>query len=71
MSVHEITSNRPVPLGAVGIFTVVSGAEALGRRVRDWLGRRATVARLRRLSDDQLADIGLTRADVAEFARGR
>ena len=30
MSVYEITRNRPVPLGSVGIFTVVSGAERAG-----------------------------------------
>jgi uncharacterized protein YjiS (DUF1127 family) len=71
MSVYEITRNRPVPLGSVGIFAVVSGAETLVGRLRNRLGRRATVAELRRLSDDQLADIGLTRADVAAFARGR
>lgn len=71
MSVHDFTSNRPIPLGAVGIFTVVSGAEDLTRRLRGWLARRATVRELSRLGDDQLADIGLTRADVAGFARGR
>ncbi len=71
MSVYETTPNRPIPLGAVGIFTVVSGAESLVRNLRNRLARRATVAELRRLSDDQLADIGLTRADVAGFARGR
>ena len=71
MSVYEITRNRSVPLGSVGIFAVVSNAEAVVRNLRARLARRATVAELRRLSDDQLADIGLTRADVAGFARGR
>jgi uncharacterized protein YjiS (DUF1127 family) len=71
MSAYEITRPRPVPLGAVGIFALVSGAEELVRNLRTRLSRRATVAQLRRLSNDQLADIGLTRADVAAFARGR
>jgi uncharacterized protein YjiS (DUF1127 family) len=71
MSVYEITRNRPVPLGAIGLFAVVTGAETLVRRLRDWRERRATVAELRRLSNDQLEDIGLTRADIADFARGR
>jgi len=71
MSVYEITRNRSVPLGSVGIFAVVSNAEALVRNLRARLARRGTVAKLRRLSDAQLADIGLTRADVADFARGR
>ena len=71
MSVYEITRNRSVPLGSVGIFAGVANAEALVRNLRARLARRATVPELRRLSDTQLADIGLTRADVADFARGR
>jgi uncharacterized protein YjiS (DUF1127 family) len=71
MSVFESIHNRPVPLGSIGIFSVVSAVETLFRRVRAWNARRVTVAELRRLSPDQLADIGLTRADVAGFARGR
>ena len=71
MSVYETTPTRSVPLGSVGIFTAVSGVERLARRLIDWRARRATVAALRRLSDAQLRDVGLTRADVAELASGR
>jgi uncharacterized protein YjiS (DUF1127 family) len=69
MSVYATTQNRPVPLGAIGIFTIVSGLDALSRRVRDWRSRRATVAALERLSDEQLRDVGLTRGAVADLAR--
>jgi len=65
MSVYESSIHRPVPLGSVGIFSVVAGAEALVRRVADWRVRRATRVALGRLSDDQLRDIGLTRGYVA------
>jgi uncharacterized protein YjiS (DUF1127 family) len=70
MSVYENIQNRPVPLGSIGIFTVVSGVETLLRRLRDWNERRRTIAALRRLNDDQLDDIGLCRGDVTDLARG-
>jgi Domain of unknown function (DUF1127) len=67
MSVYESIPNRPVPLGSVGIFSVVSGAESLARRFADWRSRRATRKQLSRLSATQLQDIGLTRTDVAGY----
>ena len=71
MSVYETTPNRPIPLGRRRHLHRRLRRRALVRNLRNRLARRATVAELRRLSDDQLADIGLTRADVAGFARGR
>jgi uncharacterized protein YjiS (DUF1127 family) len=71
MSVYESIPNRPIPLGSIGIFTVVTSVETLLRRLREWNERRLTVAALRRLSEDQLDDIGLCRADVTELALGR
>ena len=67
MSVYKSNSSRPIPLGAVGIFSVVSGAEALARQVGDWRARRSTRAALRRLSSAQLQDIGLTRTDLSSL----
>lgn len=67
MSVYHSTMNRPVPLGSVGIFSVVAGAEALARRVADWRARRATRIALGRLTSEQLRDIGLTRGDVLDL----
>jgi len=71
MSVYENIDNRQVPLGSIGIFTVVSGAEGLLGRLRDWNARRTTLRALGRLSAEQLADIGLSPADVYGLARGR
>ncbi|HET7410820.1 MAG TPA: DUF1127 domain-containing protein [Paracoccaceae bacterium] len=39
--------------------------------IRDWDARRRTVAELERLSDTQLADIGLLRAHIDDLRRGR
>lgn len=51
------------------IAAMLAGAvRAVGRAVRtllSWPHRRATYESLRRMSDRQLADIGLTRADIA------
>lgn len=47
---------------------VMHGAGAIGAAVRDWLARRRTAAMLRDLSDAELADIGLMRADVPSVA---
>lgn len=38
---------------------------------RSWDARRRTVAELERLTDNQLADIGLMRAHVEDLRRGR
>lgn len=71
MSVYENIDNRQVPLGSIGIFNVVSGIEGLLGRLRDWNARRTTLRALGRLSADQLADIGLSPADVYGLTRGR
>lgn len=39
--------------------------------VREWDARRRTVSELERLSDSQLADIGLLRAHIDDLRRGR
>lgn len=68
MTVYSTTPTRAVPLGSVGIVTVVFAVERLLRAVADWRARRHTVAELRRLSPQQLQDIGLTPGDVAAMA---
>jgi uncharacterized protein YjiS (DUF1127 family) len=66
MTVHETA--RPVPLGAVTTFRVVALAERALAAVRTWRAARGTEAALRRLSDRQLADIGLHRGAIPETA---
>lgn len=69
----ELHHNAPFGTAAPGRKTTVSGsitggAGAISAVVRGWLARRRTAAALRDLSDAQLADIGLTRADVPSVA---
>jgi uncharacterized protein YjiS (DUF1127 family) len=54
---------------------LTSGRNGLAERVRAWMGRRREIARvefeLGTYSDRHLADLGLTRGDIPEVARGR
>lgn len=45
-------------------------ASKLFSAVGDWMNARATRNALHRLSDRELDDIGLTRADIERVARG-
>lgn len=66
MSVHEY--NRSVPPGAVATWRFVSLAERALTSLRAGRRARATRATLSALSDQQLADIGLYRGQIAEVA---
>ncbi len=54
---------------------LASARNGMLQRFRDWSGRRREIARvtfeLNTYSDRHLADLGLTRADIPEVARGR
>lgn len=58
------STNRSVPLGAVSIFRVTSGIENALRMLNTWRRARTTRLALANLSDAQLADIGVTRAEI-------
>jgi len=60
--------SRSVPLGSVTTFRVVSLAQRALDTLLVWHNARATERTLRRLSDQQLADIGLHRAAIADIA---
>ena len=45
--------------------TIGKALAAIGTAIASWPTRRATYEKLRRLNDRELADIGLTRGDVA------
>ena len=62
------TSSRSVPLGAVAIFRVTSAIEAAVSAVAAWRRARVTRVTLARLSDAQLADIGVTRAEITSVS---
>ena len=70
MTIATYASTRPVPLGAVSIFRVTSTIEAVVGAFAAWRRARTTRVALARLSDAQLADIGLRRADIASVSDG-
>ncbi len=57
------------------VFDIGVPARGLPRRLRDWIARRREIARiefeLNTYSDTNLADLGLTRGDIHDVARGR
>jgi uncharacterized protein YjiS (DUF1127 family) len=68
--------NRSVaPFGAISIFSAVSRAEHALDTFRAWRRARATARALAELTDQQLADVGLRRAEIEgvalRLARGR
>ena len=67
MSVYE-TTPRPLPLGTLTTHRVVTAVEQVFSRLVAWRRARQTEATLRSLSDAQLADIGVLRGDIADFA---
>ena len=67
MSVYE-TTPRPLPLGTLTTHRVVTAVEQTVARLNAWRRARLTEAALRDLSDTQLADIGVSRGDIADFA---
>lgn len=65
---------RPAPFGAITIYRAVSAVEALVAAVRRWHIARRTERELSRLSNHELADIGLERGwlnDVSGNIAGR
>lgn len=63
-----ITHNTPqAPFGAITLHRIVSAVEGLWARVSEWNARRKTRAILSRLSDRELADIGLHRGALEDL----
>lgn len=60
-------ANTHAPLGAVNVLRVVDFFTAVKDTVVDWNDARVTRKALSALSDTQLDDIGLSRADIAKI----
>jgi len=60
--------NRTAPFGAIAIHNAISFVENGLVALKDWNMRRKTVAALNGLSDHELQDIGLDRADIRPMA---
>ncbi|SDX41069.1 protein of unknown function [Ruegeria halocynthiae] len=63
---NAIAKNH-APLGAVTILHAVDAFTHAFENVVEWYQSRKTRNELARLSDEQLDDIGLNRADIAKF----
>ena len=62
--------HRPqLPFGTLTAQFIASGIRSLRARISRWLEVRRTVRILSQLQDAQLSDLGLTRGDIAAFAR--
>ncbi len=66
MSVYE--TNRSVPLGSITTLRIVNLLERIVNSAVAWRNARATRATLNNLSDLQLADIGLERAEIFDLS---
>lgn len=61
-----IETNRSFALGGIG-----NSFALLSTLIGSWKDQRTTRRELNRLSDRELEDIGLCRADIDQVARGR
>jgi uncharacterized protein YjiS (DUF1127 family) len=66
MSVFEAI--RPVPLGSVSTYRLVSMIERAVANVSNWRASIATARALNGLSNEQLDDIGLSRGEISEIS---
>ncbi|MFS4581650.1 DUF1127 domain-containing protein [Phaeobacter sp. C3_T13_0] len=61
------TANIHAPLGAVSVLRLVDAVYNAKSMILSWKEARTTRNALSELSDTQLEDIGLTRADIAKI----
>lgn len=61
-------ASRPAPFGAISIFRLMQGLGSIGESFAAWNDARVTRNALSRLTDRELDDIGLTRADIDTIA---
>lgn len=66
MAVQDTT--RVAPFGALTVFRAVTNVEGMWNTLIEWNTRRQTAKALNKLTNRELDDIGLTRADIAMIA---
>jgi uncharacterized protein YjiS (DUF1127 family) len=64
-----IETSRPAPFGAITTYRAIQGVSNIFAVIGDWNDARVTRAALTRLSDRELDDIGLCRADIEDIAQ--
>lgn len=62
-----VETTRPAPFGAIAAFRVISKLDTMRTNIIAWNQARLTQNALSRLSDHELADIGLSRGDIASI----
>jgi uncharacterized protein YjiS (DUF1127 family) len=60
----HFANTRPAPFGAVTTFRITNSLDTLRMALIDWNSKRTTRAALNKLSNRELDDIGLSRADI-------
>lgn len=65
------TMNSTAPLGSITVYRVVSFVGNFGENLQAWNAARKTRNVLRKLSDAQLNDIGLTYGEIAGITEQR
>ncbi|MCU0816129.1 MAG: DUF1127 domain-containing protein [Cypionkella sp.] len=67
MAAYE--TSRPAPFGAISTFRFIQGVGAIFAMIAAWNDARVTRKTLSRLTDRELDDIGLCRADIEMIGR--
>lgn len=65
-----LQNTRPAPFGAISTYYIVDAFDHILFAIRSRVAMRQTRRNLERLSDAQLDDIGLTRAQIDTVAAG-
>jgi len=58
------TTARPAPFGAIATYAAIGFVSSVVEGFVEWKVQRKTLRELSALTDHQLADIGMTRADI-------
>ena len=65
----NIETQNTLPLGAISTYRIVNIFDTAIANLRTWNAARRTTNELNKLSDAQLADIGITRGDIYNVSR--
>lgn len=59
---------KPAPFGAITVHTAIAMIDRGVRSLKTWVVAQRTQSELRQLSDQQLADLGLSRGMIEDFS---
>lgn len=70
LEARRVRTQALAALAADGLGAIGAGLKTLFGRIKTWNERRSTYAELEGLDDRILADIGLSRGEIAQVAEG-